>query len=212
MKTIIFSLMLAVISQFGFSQNSTYYSSLCDLLPGYSNCKTADDFRNLGDKFAGIASSDTTGWLADYYYAHCYIVSSFLEPSVTKDKVLDKIEKPVSRITHLVPDEAEVWALLGMYYTARLLVNPEERGYTFIGLSNMALEKAQSLDPQNPRVKLLMLKNEMGTTQYFGGPVQQFCKKAQALLSEWDNYVIKSPVHPKWGKTQVAKIVSECNL
>ncbi len=206
--------MLTVIAQFGFAQKSAYYRSLCDILPGYSNCKTGEDFRNLGDKFAGLASSDTTEWLADYYYAHCYIVSSFLEPagSAVKDKALDKIEKPVARITRLVPDEAEAWALLGMYYSARLVVKPEERGYTCLGLSNKALEKAQSLDPQNPRVKLIMLRNEMGATEYFGGAVKQYCAEAQTLLNEWDNYKVTSPVHPKWGKSQVAEIVSGCNL
>lgn len=214
MKTIIFSVLLTSATLFSFAQKSSYFLSLCDALPGYSNCETGKDFAALGEKFYEISATDTTEWLADYYYAHCNIVSSFLEPqgSPDKDKYLDKIENQVSRITRIAPQEAEVWALLGMYYSARLLVNPEERGYSYIGLSNRALEKAKSLDPQNPRVKLIILRNEMGTSQYFGGPVSKYCTQAQSLLNEWDKYKVKSPAHPKWGKSQVAEIVSGCNL
>ncbi len=214
MKTFLLSIAVVFMTHTGFSQKSPYFLSLCDAMPGFQNCKTSKDFIELGDKFSGIAASDTTEWLADYYYAQCYIVSSLMEPvgSPQKDKLLDKIEKSVTRITRLVPEESEAWTLLGMYYSARLLVNPPERGYTYIGLSNRALDKAKNLDPTNPRVKLMILKNEIGTSQYFGGPIKEFCNKAQTLLAEWDNYKVKSPVHPQWGKTQAAEIVAGCNL
>ena len=56
----------------------------------------------------------------------------------------------------------------------------------------------------------MAIANDFGTAQFFGSDTEPICKKAQVLLSEWDNYKIKSPFHPNWGKGYLKSIAKSC--
>jgi hypothetical protein len=43
-----------------------------------------------------------------------------------------------------------------------------------------------------------------------GQDPKSFCPQAKELLAAWDNYQLKSPIHPNWGKEQVEGIVKSC--
>ena len=211
MKTIAFTFIFALVSITGFSQNSEYYQAMGQSLGGYANCKTGDDFRILGNQFERIAQAETAQWLPLYYHANCNIIAAFIEADpAKKDAILDVAEKSMNRMIALAPDEAEVYALQAMLYTARLVVNPMERGQEYGMLSGQAVGKALAIDPSNPRAKLIRLQNEMGTAQFFGKDTKGYCDEARQLLEGWDNYKPKSQLHPNWGKDQAAGIVESC--
>ncbi len=212
MKTTIISIFIIFASLTGMSQSSDYAKAMGDALSQYANCKSIDDFQSLGNRFGLIANTEKSEWLPLYYQAHCYIIMSFIEPSdaVKKDNYLDVAEKAIDKMMVLVPSESEAYTLQGFYYTARLVVNPMERGQKYSMLSGQSLGKALSLDPNNPRAKVLKLQNEMGTAQYFGNDPKEFCPQATELLANWDNYKVKSPLYPSWGKDQATQIVNGC--
>lgn len=110
----------------------------------------------------------------------------------------------------MAPAEAEVYVLQAFYYTARLVVNPMERGQEYSGLSARAVGKALSLDASNPRAKLIKLQGDIGAAPYMGLDPKSFCPQAKELLADWDNFKPKSPIHPSWGKDQVEGIVKGC--
>jgi hypothetical protein len=180
-------------------------------LGGYANCKSGDDFRALGNQFERIAQAEAAQWLPLYYHAHCNIIAAFIETDPgEKDAILDVAEKSMNRMIELAPNEADVHALHAMFYTARLVVNPMERGQKFGMLSGQAVGKAMALDPTNPRAQLINLQNEMGTAQFYGKDTKVYCDEARQLLADWDNFKPKSPLHPSWGKDQVAGTVESC--
>lgn len=211
MKTIAFTLFFALVSITGFSQTNEYYQAMGQSLGDYANCKTGDDFRMLGNQFERISQVETAQWLPLYYHANCNIIAAFIEADpVKKDAILDVAEKSVSRMIELAPGEADVYALQAMFYTARLVVNPMERGQKYGVLSGQAVGQALAIDPTNPRARLISLQNEMGTAQFYGRDTKVFCDEARQLLEGWDNYKPKSPLHPNWGKDQAAGIVESC--
>jgi uncharacterized protein (DUF2141 family) len=110
----------------------------------------------------------------------------------------------------MAPSEVEIFALEAMFYSARLSVNPMERGQKYSLLSRKSIGIALSIDSSNVRARQLLIANEFGTAQFFGTDTEAICKKAQALLKEWDNYIIKSPFHPNWGKEYLASIAKTC--
>jgi hypothetical protein len=137
---------------------------------------------------------------------------SFMEPAdaTKKDSYLDEAEKSFAKMIELAPNEADVFALQSMYYSARLVVNPMERGQKYSVLASQAVGMALGMDATNPRAKFIKLRNDMGSAQFFGTDPNEYCPQASELLASWDIFKVKSPLHPSWGKTQVAEIVTGC--
>jgi len=194
------------------AQSKEYYDAMGEALGQYAKCKSVSDFQVLGNRFGLIADTEKTEWLPFYYQAHCYIIMSFMEPTDTKkkDEYLDVAEKSIEKMLTLAPNESEAYTLQGFCYTARLVVNPMERGQKYSMLSSQSLGKALALDADNPRAKVLKLQNEMGAAQFFGKDPKEYCPQADELLANWDNYKVKSPLYPSWGKDQVEGIVTGC--
>jgi hypothetical protein len=212
MKTIIFAIVIVAASLSGMAQNNEYNSTMGQALGQYAECKTIDDFQALGNRFAMIARAEKNEWLPLYYHAHCYIIMSFMEPAdaAKKDSYLDEAEKSITKMIELAPKESEVYALQSMFYSARLVINPMERGQKYGALSAQAVGMALGFEANNPRAKFIKLRNDMGSAQFFGKDPSEYCPQASQLLADWDNYKVKSPLYPSWGKDQVAELVAEC--
>jgi len=181
-------------------------------LAGYADCAAIEDFQGLANKFERIANAEKAEWLPLYYHAHCYIIMSFMEQSdmAKKDEYLDVAEISVNKMTEMVPDESEVYALQAFMLTARLVVDPMTRGQEYGILSGQSVGRALSLNPNNPRAKYINISNEMGTAQFFGSDVSRYCIQAKELFENWDKFKPVSPIHPNWGKDQVEGIVESC--
>ena len=212
MKKIILSLAALFVSLVSMAQKPEFLQTMGETLGQFSTCKNAADFQALGNKFQMIADVEKAEWLPVYYQSYCYIIMSFLEPTdaAKKDSYLDVAEKSIAKLIELVPNESEVYALQSFYFIGRLVVNPMERGQEFSGLSGQAVGKSLAIDPANPRAKLLKLQGDIGAAPYMGLDPKSFCPQAKELLANWDNFKPKSPLHPNWGKDQVAGIVKGC--
>ena len=212
MKTIILSIVILMTALTGKSQSKQYAGAMGEALGQYATCKSVSDFQALGNRFALIANAEKTEWLPYYYHAHCYILMSFMEPTdaLKKDSYLDEAEKSITKMIELAPKESEVYALQAMFFSARLVVNPMERGQKYSALSAQAVGTSLGMDASNPRAKFLKLRNEMGAAQFFGKDPKEFCPQATELLANWDTFKVKSPLYPAWGKEQVEEIVNGC--
>jgi hypothetical protein len=127
-----------------------------------------------------------------------------------KDSYLDEASSLIERMAELAPNEAEVEVMRAFYYTGSLVVNPPQRAMTNTPLIHSSIAKALAIEPDNPRAVFLRISNEMGTASYFGEDTEKYCTQARELLQNWDNYVIKSPIHPSWGKQEVEGLVRGC--
>ncbi len=211
MKTIVLSIVIFLTALTGKAQSKEFAGAMGEALGQYASCKTVDDFQALGNRFGLIANAEKTEWLPLYYHANCYIMMSFMDPDAAKkDSYLDEAEKSITKMIALAPKESEVFALQSLFYSARLIVNPMERGQKYSALSAQAVGMALGLEANNPRAKFIKLRNDMGSAQYFGKDPAEFCPQAATLLANWDNYKVKSPLYPAWGKEQVAQIVEGC--
>lgn len=212
MKTAILSIAIILTTLSGMSQSKQFNAAMGEALGLYASCNNINDFQALGNKFGLIANAEKTEWLPLYYQAHCYIIMSFMEPTdaAKKDSYLDVAEKVNTKMIELVPQESEVYALQSLFYSARLVVRPMERGQKYSTLSGQAVSKALGFEANNPRAKFIKLRNDMGSAQFFGKDPKDYCPQASELLANWDSYKVKSPLYPSWGKDQFAEIVSGC--
>lgn len=212
MKNTILSIAIILSVLSAKSQTKEFAGAMSEALGQYANCKSVSDFQTLGNRFGLIANAEKTEWLPLYYQAHCNIIMSFMEPTdaAKKDSYLDVAEKSISKMIELAPKESEVYALQSMFYSARLVVSPMERGQKYSALSAQAVGMALGLDAINPRARFIKLRNDMGSAQFFGKDPREYCPQASELLASWDSYKVKSPLYPSWGKDQVAEIVTGC--
>ena len=213
MKTL--NLIIAMlISGISFGQNDMFMKKMGETLREYAQAKTPEDYISSAFKFEQIASVETENWLPLYYHAMCYTMASYAEKqeeTLKKDAHLEIAQNTIEKLKKLAPEESEIYALEGLYYTAVLSVNPMERGQKYSALSVASLNKSLALNPNNPRAKQLKIANEFGTAQFFGSDTEPICIRAQQLLAEWDNYKTPSPIHPNWGKGHLTGIAGSCH-
>ena len=130
---------------------------------------------------------------------------------VEKDAYLNVAEKSIEKMIDIAPNESEVYALKALYYTAKLVIDPMTRGQKYGILTNTAIQESLARDAENPRAKQLALSNKVGTAEFFGKDISVFKAEAEQLLGDWDNYKLKGPFYPTWGKDQVEGLVAKCS-
>ncbi len=209
MKTLTLIISFALISTITMATSAKFQMAMGKNLGKYAQCKTIEDYQTLANNFEVLAKAEPQEWLPLYYQAHCYILISFnIEGIDLKDPLLDKAELLINKMIEMKPNESEIYALQGFFYTARLVIDPQTRGQQYSMLSNQALSKALSLNSNNPRAKYMLIQNELGTAQFFNSDTAPIYAKANEVFKQWDNYTPKSKIHPNWGKDQLEQLLA----
>jgi hypothetical protein len=212
MKTVTLIITAVIISATAFAGGIKYQKTMGQTLAGFAEAKTVEDYQELGNKFLRIAEAEKNEWLPYYYHAQCYILMSFdngLKPE-QKDEYLQVAQSSVDKLLELAPNESETYVMQGFLYTATLVVDPMTRGQKYSALSAQSVGRALGIEPENPRARYMQIANDMGTANFFGNDVGEICSRAQVLMDEWDDYKIKSRIHPQWGKSQLADVMKQC--
>jgi hypothetical protein len=212
MKKVSLSLGVLLMAVLVYGQSEQYYQKMGETLQLFASINSVDDYQDLANKFRVIGNVEKEEWLPLYYEAHCYILMSFMdqEGAEVRDGYLQSASGIVDKMTELAPDEAEVAVMTAFYHTGYLVVNPPQRAMSTTPLIHAAIGRALAIEPENPRAIFLRISNEMGTASFFGEDTTPYCEQANQLLKDWDNYELRSPIHPNWGKDDIEGIVRGC--
>jgi hypothetical protein len=167
------------------------------------------DFNSIAASFKRIASLEKNEWLPTYYAAYAYARSThFISDSDSIDRQLDSAQAELNSILKSHTNESELHVLQAFIYSLRI-TNPM-RGYKYSNLSNQALNKAEQLDKNNPRVYYCQANNIYHTPAMFGGGKQKakplFEKAAQLFeTAKYDN-----PLWPYWGSYHNNQMLAKC--
>ncbi len=210
MKTKILTVAIVMISLACFSQ-AQYQQKMSESLQKYAQCQSVEDFQKMANQFKMIANVEKEEWLPLYYHAHAYIIMSFMlqDGAAQKDALLTVAENSITKMLELVPQEVEAIALNAFYYTAKLVVDPMNRGQEYSVLFGQTIGKALALEPNNPRARYLKLASDIGSASFFGKDPIEYKDKVESLLDDWDNYQPKSRIYPNWGKAQVEGLLQQ---
>ncbi len=213
MKTLITTITLIFSISLSIAQSPQYQQKMGEALGQYAQVNSVDAYKAAAANFERIAQVETTEWLPLYYHAQSYILMSFADKKASnlqKDDYLATAEESINKMITLAPNETEIFALQAFYYTAKLVIDPMNRGPKYGALTEGAIQKSLALDANNPRAKQLRLSNKIGTANFFGQDTAPYCEEAHQLLAVWDNYPVKSPFYPTWGKNQVIELINNC--
>ena len=103
--------------------------------------------------FERIAAAEKTSYLPNYYVALINTTTAFSEKDKTKiDLLLTKAQDALD--TELIKDQnnAELYALQALIYTAWVVADPMTNGMKYSAKVMEAYAKGKAIDPNNPRI------------------------------------------------------------
>lgn len=172
-----------------------------------------DEFNALSNDFKRIGEKEKTQWLPYYYAAFSQIQKGRLLMRENKLNDLDAIageaQKSLDQATALSKDNAEILILQKMIHSLKMMVDPMSRYMTEGMAANQALEKAQALDPTNPRITLLKAEDTYFTPAQFGGSKEKGIELFKKSIEQFGSYKSASAQAPNWGKAEAEYFLSQ---
>ena len=159
------------------------------------------------NKLGRAAQAQATDWRPRYYQAYGNIRLGFMtENDEQQDKLFDQADANIQQARKLGADESELQVLQAYVYQGRIMVSPMLRGMKFTGMVQESLNKAEKLNPANPRVYLLRGNDLYFRPAMFGGgaeaarPHYERARKVFAAAQP-------AALAPSWGEQQVLGIL-----
>ena len=119
-------------------------------------------------------------------------------PDRERDDLLDEAERHLKSATHLDPKFAEGFALLSGVYGLKIAHSPFS-GIVLGPRAGGAIDKARSLEPDNPRVLVALGVNEFNTPAMFGGSKKDAETNLRRALDRFATEPTDKPF-PAWGR------------
>lgn len=164
-------------------------------------------FKQVANQFERIANVEKGEWLPSYYTAYCYIVMGFLDQDKSKmDQYLDKAQTFIDKATEISDPESELMVLQGLLYQARIQVDPMGRGMEYSQKANVVFEKAKAINPDNPRIYLLIGQSIYHTPEQYGGGPEKAQPYIDRAREKFDEYQPDSSLAPDWGREMLQNL------
>ncbi len=210
MKTLLLTFGLVLTSVFTFAQNA-YVAALAGAITDLQQAQTPAELQPSINKLERIANSETKEYLPLYYAAQGYILMSFMEKEGgKKDQLLDRAQQHLDQALKIQPNESELYALQGFLHQGRISVDAMNRGQQYAGFAMQALEKAKTLNPENPRVYYLIGQNLFYTPAMFGGGPAAALPLLTQAKQKFEAFKPASVVSPAWGLSTNNILLEKC--
>ena len=211
MKKLFLSFALSLISLTAFAQ-TTYEKIMGEKIAKIETCKTVEDFHALANDFQRIAEKEKGKWLPNYYAAFSHIQEGRVYMRESKmdklDETADNAQKFVDAAMASEPDNSEIYLLQKMIYSLKMMVNPMQRYMTFGMQAQESLEKAKSLNSENPRVALISAEDIYFTPEQYGGSKTKGMELFKTALQKFETFKPKTNLDPNWGKAEAEYFIN----
>lgn len=161
--------------------------------------------------FERIAAAEPDNWLPPYYAAQINILYSFGEKDEKKlTAQLKKGQDLINDATAISKENPEILVLQALLHTAWVAYDGATYGMTLSGKVVELYEKAETINPKNPRVVYCKAEWNIGGARYFGQDTAPFCKDLERALELFTNFKPETAFHPNWGKDRVEMLLESC--
>ena len=215
MKKIIFFGFL-ILSVAGMkAQSDKYLKAMEPNVAALDTSHSPEAFAELSNTFQRIADAEKTQWLPYYYAALTSVMGGITMQGATVDKtdpLADKAESLLEKAVALqkantgasaAKENSEIFIVRKMISTLRMMADPMNRYQTQVPLGKEALEKAKSLNPENPRVPMLEGQDLYYTPEEYGGSKEKAKVLFEESMKKFEASKPSSPIDPHWGLNQV---------
>lgn len=221
MKTTLMLIVAAFAANSSLLAQSEQYKQA--MTQAISTLKTQDqqtstaDILALANQFERIASAETKEWLPRYYAGLMYVYMGFRgKDEAEKDKYLDQADTNLKAAEALVasanrPDNDELAVLKAYIAQSRMVVDPMNRWQQYGPLFQAGIEKAKSLNPDNPRAYALEGSSLMYTPEQYGGGPGTACPVLKQAAEKFATFKPASDLAPNWGQKNIEPLLAKCS-
>ncbi len=161
--------------------------------------------------FERVAAAEKGSWLPNYYVAAVNTFAAFN----TKDKdkmtaMLDKAQIAIDVEMAKDANNSEILVMQAMLYTAWVSSDPMTNGMKLSGKIMELYEKAEVIDPKNPRAVFGKADFAIGGAQWTGANVKELCKDIDKAVALFDTFKPATAFSPNWGKDRALKQQANC--
>ncbi|WP_028296335.1 hypothetical protein [Olivibacter sitiensis] len=207
MKKYIIVLITLLGTSLAQAQNN-YRETMSAAIAALDSVKSKESLLEKAALFERIADAEPKEWLPLYYAAYANLYANFWsQEEKERDALLDNSLKLVEKGLKL-SDNSELLALKGYVEYMKLSIDPPNR-LSYMGSSQAALEKAEKLDPQNPRVYLIQGQNLYYTPAAFGGGKEAATVLLEKAKEKFDTFEPKDELAPQWGRKELQRLLAQ---
>ncbi len=161
--------------------------------------------------FERIAAAEPNNYLPNYYVALVNTTASFqTKDASTVNALLTKSQDALD--TEMVKDQnnAELLVMQAMIYTSWVVLDPMTNGQKYSAKVIELYDKAQAIDPTNPRAVFGKAEYEIGGAQYFGTDTKPMCEQIAKSIELFGTFKPETPFSPKWGLDRAEEALKAC--
>jgi len=218
MKKSIVAIAMFTCSLGAIAQSEKFQKAMEQNVAGIDTVRSIDGWKDLGNTFQRIADAEKTQWLPYYYAALSHVMIGYSIAGANggmggfadkTDPEADQAEQLLNKAQELGKENSEIYCLRKMVASLRLMADPMNRYQTALPAATEALEKAKSLNPENPRVYLLEAQDKFYTPEQYGGSKTEAKTLFETAMKKYDAFKPESSIHPQWGKGQVQYFLTQ---
>lgn len=194
--------------------NEKFVKAMEKALSGMDTLHTAEQWLESSNTFERIALKEPKEWLPAYYVALGQTMAYNLMQSVDpmKQELLAKrAEEFINKADALNPDNSEIYVLKSMVSGLFIRINPMLNGQKYAPLASAQLEKALTLDPENPRAYMQKGMTLFFTPAQWGGDKEAGKVLMEKAAAKYEVFKPASSIHPSWGKKVNEAILEMAN-
>lgn len=163
------------------------------------------------DLFERIAAADKTSWLPNYYVALVNTTGSFKTQDKTQvNALLTKAQNVLDVEMIKNQNNAELYVLQALIYTAWVVVDPMTNGMKYSAKVMEAYAKAKAIDPNNPRVVFGEADYQLGGAKWTGVDTKPLCVQVDKAIELFATFKPETPFSPKWGLERALEAQKNC--
>ena len=183
------------------AQPRKYTKSMGKALEMLQESSGVEGYLECAATFDEIASSYGEEWMPPYYAAYCRIIASFDENEYgLKDEYLARAGLSLEKALQIAPEESEVQALSAFHALGMMAADPEANGPMYLEDFNGAIQRAKSLNPENPRPYYMEGLLRANLPEFMGGGTAAARPLHVLAAEKFAKFNPEDPLWPNWGE------------
>lgn len=158
-----------------------------------------------------VAGTAKTDWISQYHAAYCNAITASRQSDTTVALTyLEKAKEYLRSADSLKKNESEIVLLSGMIK----YIHSEMDTGLVKELSPQVVkdyEQAKKLNPENPRVYLMMGERLFKIPEQAGGGKKKAREMAMLALKKLEKDSHEDPAWPTWGKSRAETLLAKCD-
>ena len=190
-----------------------YTSAMLDIIAAQSVATTPAALQATLAQLERVAAAAPTAWEPRYYQTRAYVKMGFAgSDGEAQDKCFDQAQAALDAALKLKgADRSELLVLQAHLLQGRIMVSPMLRGPRYTGQVQEALAEAKALNPNNPRVYLLLGNDLYYRPAFFGGGGDKAKPLYEKALALFGTFRPANALSPVWGQKMAEGSLARIN-